>query len=88
MVNPDVSTIDPPLPLSADPIDAVKDPPAPLDPSPVIKDIEPPLPDVALPVENDKSPLTPLVPASTVFITTLPELVSVLKPEAIVIDPP
>ena len=39
-------------------------------------------------MENDKSPLTPLVSASTVFKIILPELVSVLRPEAIVIDPP
>merc|ERR1719438_646751 len=55
---------------------------------PEINDNEPPFPDVALPVENIKSPLTPLVPACSVLTTILPEVVSVLAPDEIVIDPP
>ena len=90
VVKPADSTIDPPLPLSKDPTDVDVYSPAPVDPFPETIDIKPLFPEVALSVENSKSTLTlpAPVPALSVLIVALPELVSVLEPDAIVIEPP
>ena len=73
-VSPAVTVACPPTPLFPELTDAVIAPPVPVDPSPDTIDINPPFPSDELPV------LICIVPL-------LPELVSLLEPDVMLIDP-
>lgn len=77
------------MPLSVDPTDAAIYSPSPTDLFTETIDTKTLFPEVALPVENNESPLTPPVPALELsfLIVALSEIVSVLKLDAIFIEP-
>ena len=78
----------PPEPLLPLPTVTVMRPPRPLVAIPLPTEIAPLLPELVVPDVNDKRPLVPDVPASTVFTTIAPDVVSTPCPVDTVMAPP
>ena len=88
MVKPVDGILDLLLLLSEDPTDVAIDSPTPVDQFPEKIDAKPLFQEVTLLVQNNKVPLSlPVsVPALTVLIVTLTELVPVLEPDTTVFE--